>query len=573
MKLAAQKTLFAENPLLDAQIASAITILSEANTENRGAIFTRREVVDFILDLVEYLPSQKLQAMRLLEPSFGHGDFLIPAVERLMTSLRDQGIKPDVEIVKDSIMAVELHVESFKKTKTALKKILQENGLQPWQAETVLEHWLIQGDFLLTTFDQKFTHVVGNPPYIRQEMVPGVLMAEYRRRFETIYDRADIYIPFIEHSLRLLCLNGILGFICADRWMKNRYGGPLRELVAREFHLRAYVDMISTPAFHSEVIAYPAITIIANEPFGPTYTAKQPEIEAVALQQLTKVLRGVSSGTPAKTASVTNGNPWVLDESDSLTLVRRLEAQFPTLEETGCDVGIGVATGADKIFIAPFESLDVETDRKLPLAMTKDIQSGEVKWRGFGVINPFGKDGKVVPLDQYPKLHSYLKRHEEIIKKRHVSKKNPNAWYRTIDRIYPEIVSKPKLLVPDIKGDAHIVYDEGKFYPHHNLYYITSDQWDLQALRAVLLSGIARLFIETYSTRMHGNCLRFQAQYLRRIRLPYWNTIPKKLQKDLKRVAVGGDNAARDEVVSALYGISPAERATINGNGNRLSTI
>jgi len=558
-----------ENELL----MSAVATLAEANTEDRGAIFTRREVVDFILDLVEYWPSQKLQHMSLLEPSFGHGDFLIPAVERLMESLRNQKLKPTVELLKNSIRAVELHIESFEKTKAALNKILQGHGLRAAQADTVLASWLIQGDFLLTAFEQKFTHVIGNPPYIRQEMVPGILMTEYRRRYETIYDRADIYIPFIEYSLKLLMWGGVLGFICADRWMKNRYGGPLREMVSRDFHLRAYVDMISTRAFHSEVIAYPAITIIANEPSGPTYITKQPEIESMSLRRLADTLRGTSKEKAARTATVIDGNPWALGDSDSLAVVRRLEAEYPTLEEAGCDVGIGVATGADAIFIAPLESLDIEADRKLPLVMTKDIQSGEIEWRGFGVINPFGDDGKVVPLEQYPKLHSYLKQHEEIIRKRHVSKKNPNAWYRTIDRIYPEIVSKPKLLIPDIKGDAHIVYDEGKFYPHHNLYYITSDKWDLQALRAVLLSGIARLFIETYSTRMHGNCLRFQAQYLRRIRLPQWHTIPKSLQADLKRVAIGNDDTARDEVVSALYGISPAERATINGNGNRPSAI
>ncbi len=157
-----------ENELL----ASAVATLAGANTEDRGAVFTRREVADFILDLVEYWPSQKLQFMSLLEPSFGHGDFLIPAVERLMESLRNQKLKPTAELLKNSIRAVELHIESFEKTKGTLKKILQENGLDATQADTVLASWLIQGDFLLTAFEQKFTHVIGNPPYIRQEMVP-----------------------------------------------------------------------------------------------------------------------------------------------------------------------------------------------------------------------------------------------------------------------------------------------------------------------------------------------------------------------------------------------------------------
>ena len=46
--------------------------------------------------------------------------------------------------------------------------------------------------------------VIGNPPYVRQEMIPDVLLAEYRSRYTTVYDRADLYIPFIERSLRLL---------------------------------------------------------------------------------------------------------------------------------------------------------------------------------------------------------------------------------------------------------------------------------------------------------------------------------------------------------------------------------
>ena len=35
-----------------------------------------------------------------------------------------------------------------------------------------------------------------------------------------------------------LAEGGVLGFICADRWMKNRYGGPLRKLVSEQFHLK-----------------------------------------------------------------------------------------------------------------------------------------------------------------------------------------------------------------------------------------------------------------------------------------------------------------------------------------------
>ena len=49
-------------------------LATDGNTENRGAVFTKREIVDFILDLTGYTSSTPLTAYRLLEPSFGKGE-------------------------------------------------------------------------------------------------------------------------------------------------------------------------------------------------------------------------------------------------------------------------------------------------------------------------------------------------------------------------------------------------------------------------------------------------------------------------------------------------------------------
>jgi len=270
-----------------------------------------------------------------------------------------------------------------------------------------------------------------------------------------------------------------------------------------------------------------------------------------------KEIKGVAAGA----------DPWILESFDQLAVVRRLEREFPTLEETGCKVGIGVATGADRVFIAPFDTLDVEPDRKLPLVMTRDILAGTVQWRGYGVINPFKNDGGLVPLDAYPKLRAHLEANGEEIRKRHVSQKNPNGWYRTIDRIYPALASRPKLLIPDIKGEAHIVYEAGHLYPHHNLYFITSDEWELRALQAVLLSGIAKLFVSMYSTKMRGGYLRFQAQYLRRIRVPHWCDVSEDLRAELADAATSGDIASCNQAVFRLYRMDKAERTALGGNG------
>jgi hypothetical protein len=160
-----------------------------------------------------------------------------------------------------------------------------------------------------------------------------------------------------------------------------------------------------------------------------------------------------------------------------------------------------------------------------------------------------------VDLSYFPKLRRYLEAHRDQLAKRHLAQKAPANWYRPIDRLDPALTSKPKLLIPDIKRRAHIVYEEGRLYPHHNLYFITSDEWDLRALQAVLLGGIARLFVSLYSTRMQGGFLRFQAQYLRRIRIPYWSQVPESLKQDLIASAQRKDLPACTRAVFRLYGL------------------
>lgn len=555
-------------------LASAIELLANSGgIESRGAVFTRREVVDFLLDLTGYTANRNLHRLRLLEPSFGRGGFLLPAIERLLKAWQAaKNTNEAVDALSNCIRAVELHRQTFEETKSKVLHMLVKSGIRAKQAGALAEAWLINRDYLLADIGGRFDVVIGNPPYVRQELIPDVLLNEYRTRYSTIYDRADLYVPFIERSLLSLAPSGVLGFICADRWMKNRYGGPLRKLVADNFHLKVYVDMVNTPAFHSEVIAYPAITLIARERGKTTRIAHQPVIDAGALRELSSALLSRNKplsklGVQAIDAVANGAEPWILDSSDQLAVIRRLESELPLLEEAGCKVGIGVATGADKVFIGPFDELDVEDDRKIPLVMTKDIVDGTVKWRGMGVINPFADGSGLVDLSKYPRLRHYMEARKEQIAGRHCAQKVPVNWYRTIDRITPGIAKKPKLLIPDIKGAAHIVYEDGQLYPHHNLYYITSDSWELRALQAVLLSSVTRLFITTYSTKMHGGFLRFQAQYLRRLRLPKWKSVPPDIRSDLARAAEKRDITDCNRATFALYNLSHEEKTALGGNG------
>jgi hypothetical protein len=195
--------------------------------------------------------------------------------------------------------------------------------------------------------------------------------------------------------------------------------------------------------------------------------------------------------------------------------------------------------------------------------MAGDLDGLTLRWSGKGVINPFLEDGRLADLDEFPRFGAYLRAHEEAVAGRHCAQKSAAGWYRTIDRIWPALVARPKLLIPDIKGEPTVVLDEGRFYPHHNLYFVVSDLWSLPALATVLRSSLALFFVSSYSVRMAGGFLRFQAQYLRRIRLPAWSSLSTGAQGALQAASGTLDLEQIDAAVARAYALSTEEAALV----------
>jgi hypothetical protein len=68
-----------------------VTLTAADDVQNYGEVFTRRWVVDVLLELTGYTADRDLAALRLVEPSCGSGAFLGPAVERLIASAVTHG--------------------------------------------------------------------------------------------------------------------------------------------------------------------------------------------------------------------------------------------------------------------------------------------------------------------------------------------------------------------------------------------------------------------------------------------------------------------------------------------------
>lgn len=525
-----------------------------------GVVYTKPWMVALILDLAGYTADRDLGHMVAVEPSAGDGAFLEEMVRRLVTSCRHHGTP--LSETDEAIRAYEISNDAVQRATELVTHTLIELDVTESLAVHLAQSWIKGADFLEASLGFPVADfVVGNPPYIRLEEIPSAKAAFYRS-FSAMRGRADIYIAFYQAALLQLKPHGVCAYICADRWMLNDYGSGLREFITTQgYNVRSVIESHDVAAFESEVSAYPAVTVISRDPQGPVIVAKAlPGIETADRAEVLDLIARARSGPALRVARFAewfhDGEPWPCSSPEALQLLKHLEATCLPLEDktTGTKIGIGVATGADRVFITS-QKPDIEPDRLLPLALASDLEDGRVNWSGHYLVNPWNEQG-LVNLADYPRLSAYLEPHRTLLCDRHTAKERPHQWHKTIDRVTLSRASQEKLYIADIKDRLLPSLDTGQTYPQHNLYWITSEQWDLRVLGALLMSAVGEFFIHCYGVRMRGGFLRFQAQYLRRIRVPNPANLSPELKQQLRDAFDRQDTALATRAALQAYGIT-----------------
>ena len=524
---------------------------------NNGVIYTKQWVVSLVLDVAGYTANLPLWDKVVVEPSCGHGSFVREIVQRLIESAKRDN-KFEEKNLSECIACYELDQESVNVSRTIATRILISNGMDEDASVRLSNEWIKQEDYLLADV-APCDYVVGNPPYLRATEIPSEARGQYCKRLSAMTRGCDIFVGFIEKGVESLKKNGVLCYICADRWMQNQYGKKLRGLISKKYHIDTIIRMHGVDAFEREVSAYPAITRIDENKGKIKYADCDNSFGCEDVEELKQWLNNSESdysGTSFSAMELDNpkGSAVIpLSSPDKIKNIIDLMNKYPSLEDSGVKLGIGLATGKDDVYIVNSPDL-VEEERMLPVFNMKD-------WRRHGntdsnwLINPWKRDGSLVDLSDYPKLKSYFEDHRSDIAGRHIARKNLKYWYRTIDKINWQILGKPMLLFPDMSMTADPVYSDGTRYPCHNCYWLVSSQWDIKVLGGLLMSDIAESFIDALGVKMRGGTKRFQAQYLRLIHVPNPTDISKETADELRVAFETNDRETASRAAISAYGL------------------
>lgn len=534
-----------------------------------GEVFTRRWVVEFILDLSGYTANHPLHERVVVEPSVGSGAFVGPIVERLVSA------KPaDVAwgSLEPCLHGFDIQPEHVVSSRTLVERILTRAGCDARTTTHLATTWITVGDFLLATTQDLLTSgdaieadlVVGNPPYIRIEDIEPALLAQYRRVAPTMGGRADIFVGFYEHGLDMLKSDGRLAFICADRWMRNSYGKGLRaKVVNGGFAVDDVIVMHDADAFETEVSAYPAITVLRRGEQRSTVSATATErFDGAASARLLQwrnssapVLHENSVRAARMVQWHQTADVWPDGSPETIAWLADLAKNYPTIEDaTGrTRIGIGIATGADAVYI-PKTLPDVEPEQLVPMVVSADVKSGHFKWTGRKLVSPWTNTGPI-DLGSTPKLRRYYEQHRGTLSSRNVAGRTPH-WHRTIDRLNLPLLEHDLLVMEDMKAHAHPVRVPAGYYPHHNLTWVSSTVWDLDVLGGLLLSEVVERQVAAYCVRMRGGTLRFQPTVLRKVRIPAPSDISHGVAADLAAAFRSRDRAAATVAALRAYQLS-----------------
>ena len=495
---------------------------------SHGDVFTSPWIVSFMLDLIGYTPDKNLSSCKLLEPSFGYGDFLTEIQRRLILSAEKFDFDASTAM-SQNIYGCEIDESKYNKCIEILKLAMPDYVPLNLKNE----------DFLFSKWDTKFDYIVGNPPYIRYENIPRDIRDLYKAQFSTFHYRCDLYILFYEHSLNNLSEKGRHCFICSNRWLKNEYGKKLRALISSSYRLEYIIDVENLDAFKEAVLAYPSITLISN-------TTSDNNIKIVTIDNL----KDLNLPLPNVTEHISNFDDW-----NNLFVKEDINGLYP-IESQGFKVGIGVATGADKLYISTSLKDIVEHELLIPLVNAKDLSGNKFSPKGLYILNPYDSTGKIIDLNKYPKAKQYLESHKQILERRHIVKNNGRVWYSLIDKIKPQLLKQPKILLPDLSGNNVVFIDYGSFYPAHNIYYITGNNLcELELLAAILMSKFVRSQIESISNKMNGGLPRWQSQSIKKIRIPLIASIPSELGSKLIAAYHNWDVKEIDRIVTDIIAV------------------
>ncbi len=603
---------------------------------------------------------KQIKKIKILDPACGSGSFLLTAFKTLIDYHLDyyekhpeetsQGtLFPDVivdyegnkrlsiekkaQILKNSIFGVDIDPQAvdiammslYLKCLEGEKDLPQKKELLPSLAKNIrCGNSLISYDIFdqLALFDDEekerinpfnwnskstgfgdiiekggFDIVVGNPPYVRQEML-GDYKPYFQEHYKVYHGVADLYAYFIEKGISLTKPKGLFGIIVSNKWMRANYGEPLRIWIKKQRIIRI-IDFGDLPVFQ-DATTYPCILILSIMKSLDHFQATQ--VSTLKFSSLDEYLDNNQYLVNQKTLS---DKGWSLTDERTYRLINKIHSKGILLEKyAGEKIYRGVLTGLNKAFVIDEGTKNrlineglTSTDIIKPFLLGSDIKRYEKPQSNNFLL--FTRRG--INIDKYPAIKNHLSRNKEQLMPKPKNWKDGKwkgrkpgcyKWHEIQDpTIYYMEFEKPKIIWGNLCIKSPFALDKNGYYINAPSCFISTD--DLYLLGLINSSSLW-FYLKQIAIGRSGGFIEAKPIYVKQLPIYLINfnknkentmhdkmvkLVDKMLKLNEKKVALlPGSKREKierevqitdekiDELVYELYGITEEEKKIIEGN-------
>ena len=538
---------------------------AEYFADQRRQMQTKKRLLDQLQQYRDWL----LQ-ITILDPACGSGAFLNAALQFLMAEhkLIDEMeakvtgssiVFQDVEnsILEHNLYGVDINEESVEIAQLALwlrtakphrklnslnENIKCGNSLvsDPAIAGEKAFDW--QKEFPKVFERGGFDVVIGNPPYVRAELLAEQDMDYYRNNYKVFNPDGDLFSYFYEKGMSMLKSNGQFGFI-SNTFDKTKAGKTLRDFIQTNTRIEGYVDFTEVQIFEGAT-TYPIILLLSHR--NETATTFQ-------YTKIPKEMQGTVIISAAPTKEVEQQSldkeSWSFQSADMTKIVAKI-GSFASVKDQYGKCYYGVKTALNDAFIIGEQTKDIliRQDAKSeelikPIYEGKDLQ----KWSNqqlpkYLICTHNGYEGvPAIDVDNYPAIKAHLDSFEPQLSKRYDKGNTP---YNLRNCAYQPLFFQPKIIWGNLQNANKFSWDERGTVISAPACMLPSNS---NALLAVLNSKIVWLFLTTICVVRNGGYIEVKPQYFEQIPIPPLEGDEKKVLEELATLMTGFNSQLQEK--------------------------